>query len=366
MSRIRIGAAVAGGALLVTTCGLAGLVTVVSHSSASQAASVAARSAASSTNTMDALSSATVNTAALVSPKVTLIQSAAGLGSGEIIDSRGYVVTNYHVLSGGKSNLAPPFTVTLSNGRTYPASVAGTDSADDLAVLRIKATGLKPIGYGDSSKLRVGQIVLAVGNPLGYAQTVTFGIVSTLGRGLPEGGPATYLPNLIQTSAPINPGNSGGALVDLNGNLVGIPTLAAQDPNQGTAAQGIGFAIPSNRVKFIADQVIKNGKVVNTGRAYLGISALDVTPDVQAQYNLPINHGVLVAQVAKDGPAAKAGLTAGEIITNLNSTAIDNNTTLLDVLSTLQPNKSVSLQVVGTNGSKHTVKVTLGTLPAGQ
>ena len=363
MTHIRRGAAAAGSALLITTCAIAGLTTIVSRSSATQAAPAAA----SSTTTMDALSSATEHTAALVSPKVTLIQSSQGLGSGEIIDSRGYIVTNYHVLAGEQSaQLAPPFTVTLSNGKTYPASVAGTDSADDLAVLRIKATGLRPITYGDSTKLQVGQIVLAVGNPLGYAQTVTFGIISTLNRGLPEGGPATYLPNLIQTSAPINPGNSGGALVDLSGNLVGIPTLAAQDPNQGTAAQGIGFAIPSNRVKFIADQIIKNGKVVNTGRAYLGISALDVTSDVQAQYNLPVNHGVLVAQVAKSGPAAKAGLTAGEIITNLNGRTIDSNATLLDVLSTLQPGKTVSIQAVGTNGKTRTFKVTLGTLPAGQ
>ena len=131
-------------------------------------------------------------------------------------------------------------------------------------------------------QLHVGQFVLAMGNPLGYQQTVTFGIVSTLGRGLPEGQPAAFLPNLIQTSAPINPGNSGGALVDLYGRLVGIPTLAAQDPEQGTAAQGIGFAIPVNRVRVVTAQIIAHGKVTNSGRAFLGISELDVTPDVQA------------------------------------------------------------------------------------
>ena len=207
--------------------------------------------AAASTPT--ALSDASVNTAASVSPTVVLIQSSVGLGSGEVIDARGYIVTNYHVLLDGQASQAPPFTVTLSSGKLYKANVAGTDPNDDLAVLKINAGTLHPITFGDSSKLRVGQFVLAVGNPLGYSQTVTFGIVSTLGRGLSEGGPAAYLPNPIQTSAPINPGNSGGALVDLSGSLVGIPTLAAQDPEQGGAAQGIGFAIPSNRVRFIAD-----------------------------------------------------------------------------------------------------------------
>jgi len=189
--------------------------------------------------------------------------------------------------------------------------------------------------------------VLAVGNPLGYSQTVTFGIVSTLGRGLPENGPATYLPDLIQTSAPINPGNSGGALVDLSGNLVGVPTLAAQDPQQGGAAQGIGFAIPANRVRFITDQIVKTGKVINTGRAYLGVSGQDVSSDVQQQYNLPADHGVLLARVGSGTPAAKAGLRAGDIIVQVGDTTVSSNADLLDALARLQPGQSTRVGVVG-------------------
>ena len=301
--------------------------------------------------------------AAIVSPKVVLVTSAAGLGSGEIYDSRGDIVTNYHVLSGGGVTLQPPFSVGLSDGKTYPASVVGTDSADDLAVLKINAGTLKPISLGNSSILKVGQVVLAIGNPLGYVQTVTMGIVSTLGRGLPEGEPAAFLPDLIQTSAPINPGNSGGALVDLKGNLVGIPTLAAQDPEQGTAAQGIGFAIPVNRVIYVANQIIKYGKVVNSGRAYLGISAQDVTPDLQAQYGLPVSQGVLVAQVVSGGPAAKAGVQAGDIIVAINGRTVTGSADLLDALSSINPGQKVTLKLIDTSGHTRTLTVTTGTLP---
>jgi S1-C subfamily serine protease len=309
------------------------------------------------------LQAATISAAAAVSPRIVEIQSAAGLGSGEIIDARGYIVTNYHVLSGGGRQLAPPFTVTLPNGKTYPASVTGTDSADDLAVLKINAGTLQPITLGDSKTLRVGQFVLAVGNPLGYAQTVTFGIVSTLGRGVPERSPAAFLANMIQTSAPINPGNSGGALVNLQGQLVGIPTLAAVDPQQGGAAQGIGFAIPVDRVRFITQQLITSGKVTNSGRAYLGVTARDVNPQLQAAYGLPIDHGVLVVRVKSGSPAATAGLQSGDIIASLNGTTVNSNNDLLDTLSHLQPGQQVRLSVVGAAGGSTSVNVTLGTLP---
>ncbi|HWE60650.1 MAG TPA: trypsin-like peptidase domain-containing protein [Chloroflexota bacterium] len=317
----------------------------------------------STASVVDAFDAATESASAAVSPKVVLIQSAAGLGSGEIVDARGYIVTNYHVLSGGGQSLQPPFHVIMSDGKSYPASVAGTDAADDLAVLKISAGQLKPIAFGDSNKLRVGEFVLAVGNPLGYQQTVTFGIISTLGRGLPEGQPAAFLPNLIQTSAPINPGNSGGALVDLYGRLVGIPTLAAQDPQQGTAAQGIGFAIPVNRVRYVVGQIITYGKVVNSGRAFLGISALDITPDVQAQYGLPVAQGVLIYGTSPQGPAAKAGLKRGDIIVAINGRPVTSSADLLDTVSSLKPGQKATLQVVGANGKKRTITITLGVLP---
>jgi S1-C subfamily serine protease len=186
---------------------------------------------------------------------VTLTKGAA-LGSGVIIDSRGYIVTNNHVVSGALS-----IQVVLSNGTKEPAQLTGTDAANDLAVLKIAVPqgGLSVATLGDSSQLQVGQEVLAIGNPLGETETVTNGIVSALKRTVSEGQGGPTIQNAIQTDAPINPGNSGGALVDLQGNVVGIPTLTAIDPEFNTPANGVGFAIPSNRVKSIMTQLIPTG-----------------------------------------------------------------------------------------------------------
>jgi S1-C subfamily serine protease len=186
---------------------------------------------------------------------VTLTQGAA-LGSGVIIDSRGYIVTNNHVVSGALS-----IQVMLSNGTKEPAQLIGTDAANDLAVLKIAVPqgGLSVATLGDSSQLQVGQEVLAIGNPLGNTETVTNGIVSALKRTVSEGQGGATIHNAIQTDAPINPGNSGGALVDMQGNVVGIPTLTAIDPEFNTPANGVGFAIPSNRVKSIMTQLIPTG-----------------------------------------------------------------------------------------------------------
>jgi S1-C subfamily serine protease len=186
---------------------------------------------------------------------VTLAQGAA-LGSGVIIDSRGYIVTNNHVVSGTQS-----IEVILSNGTKEPAQLTGTDAADDLAVLKIAVppTGLSVATLGNSAQLQVGQAVLAIGNPLGDTETVTNGIVSALKRTVSEGQGGATIQNAIQTDAAINPGNSGGALVDLQGNVVGIPTLTAIDPEFNTPANGVGFAIPSNRVKSVVTQIIQTG-----------------------------------------------------------------------------------------------------------
>lgn len=186
---------------------------------------------------------------------VTLAQGAA-LGSGVIIDSRGYIVTNNHVVSGAQS-----IEVILSNGTKEPAQLTGTDAADDLAVLKIAVppAGLSVATLGDSAQLQVGQEVLAIGNPLGDTETVTNGIVSALKRSVSEGQGGATIQNAIQTDAAINPGNSGGALVDLQGNVVGIPTLTAIDPEFKTPANGVGFAIPSNRVKSVVTQIIQTG-----------------------------------------------------------------------------------------------------------
>jgi S1-C subfamily serine protease len=190
------------------------------------------------------------------------VANGKAIGSGELIDARGYIVTNNHVIRGART-----VQVVLYDGTNIPATIAGTDPSDDLAVLKIRPPQekLTVITLGDSSKLHVGQEVLAIGNPLGINETVTHGIVSALGRTVSEGQGGPVIHNAIQTDAPINPGNSGGALVDLQGNLVGIPTLTALDPEFHTPATGVGFAIPSNRVGVVVPEIIKTGKVPPTG-----------------------------------------------------------------------------------------------------
>jgi S1-C subfamily serine protease len=198
---------------------------------------------------------------AIVEVNVTTQQGGA-IGSGVIIDSRGYIVTNNHVVDGAQS-----MTVTLYDGTNLQAQLVGTDPADDLAVVQVTppSKGLTVAHIGDSSKLVVGQDVMAIGNPLGITQTVTNGIISAVGRSVSEGQGGATIPDAIQTDAAINPGNSGGALVDMQGNLIGIPTLTAIDPEFNTPASGVGFAIPSNRVASVVPQIISNGSVNSNG-----------------------------------------------------------------------------------------------------
>ena len=198
---------------------------------------------------------------AVVEVNVTTQQGGA-IGSGVIIDGRGYIVTNNHVVDGEQS-----MNVTLYDGTNLQAQLVGTDPADDLAVVKITppSKGLTVVQLGDSSKLTVGQDVMAIGNPLGITQTVTNGIISALGRSVSEGQGGATISNAIQTDAAINPGNSGGALVDMQGNLIGIPTLTAIDPEFNTPASGVGFAIPSNRVATIVPQIISTSSVSQNG-----------------------------------------------------------------------------------------------------
>ena len=282
-----------------------------------------------------------------VGPSVVLIQTDQGLGSGIVFDAKGDVVTNHHVVDN-----AGGFQVTLANGRQYRARLVGSFPADDLAVLHIDAGGLQPAAFADSSRLQVGDVALAIGNPLGLQSSVTEGIVSALGRTVNEDD-GVALPNVIQTSAAINPGNSGGALVNLQGQVIGIPTLAATDPQLGgSAAPGIGFAIPSNTVRDAATQLISQGKVTNSHRAWLGVEVAATT-----------SGGLLVSQVAAGGPAAKAGIRAGELITAVDGTATPDPGTLADVLAGLQPGQSVAVAVAHPGGARQTVRVTLGQFP---
>ena len=293
-----------------------------------------------------------------VLPSVVEIKTASGLGSGVVYDTAGHIVTNAHVVGSATS-----FQVFMAgSSKPLPARLTGSYPPDDLAVIKVTgAAHLVPAHFADSSKLRVGDIVLAMGNPLGLASSVTDGIISAVGRTVaepPEGGkPGATLPDVIQTSAAINPGNSGGALVNLADQVVGIPTLAATDQQLGGAAPGIGFAIPANIVTDIAGQIIKTGHVTNSHRAALGVRVQTVTgPDGQPA-------GVGIATVTPGGPAAKAGLQPGDVITKVNGTATPDTETLATVLAGLHPGQQVSLGVTKPDGSTTTVNVTLGELP---
>jgi S1-C subfamily serine protease len=264
-------------------------------------------------NNLEAVREAVVAkvTPTVVQINVTTVQGSA-IGSGVIIDKRGYIVTNNHVVSGAQS-----VQVVMSDGTKLVGQVSGTDPADDLAVVKINPPTNMPVAnLGNSSQLKVGQDVLAIGNPLGITQTVTNGIVSALNRTVSEGQGGANLPDAVQTDAPINPGNSGGALVDMQGNLIGIPTLTAIDPEFNAPASGVGFAIPSNRVSFIVPQIIQSGKVTHTGRSALGISAVPVDQSVQAQDNLSVDYGVYIAELVSGGGAQKAGLQVGDVNTD--------------------------------------------------
>jgi S1-C subfamily serine protease len=291
------------------------------------------------------------------------VQGGEVIGSGEIITDDGYIVTNDHVVQDGGS-----FTVTLSNGQTFPADVRGQSAQDDLAILKISAANLQAINFAPSSDVQVGQFVIAIGSPLGLDQSATFGIVSALNRTAGEGqdGPAAVLTGLIQTSAPINPGNSGGALVDLQGRLVGVPTLAAANSQTGGAADGIGFAIPSDRVKFVADQLIKNGKLVSSGQGFLGIQGQDVTPQLASAFNLPVQSGVQIGDFANDAsgksPAQAAGLQKGDIIVAVDGTTVNDSSDLVSALLNKSPGTQVKITVARGSG-KQTVTVTLGERP---
>jgi S1-C subfamily serine protease len=280
-------------------------------------------------------------------PEVVQIADPQGLGSGVVFDRLGDVVTNAHVVAGGG-----PLRVTDSAGHTYPATVVGTFPPDDIAVVRARDASLPSATFGDSRKLQVGDIVLAIGNPLGLRSSVTNGIVSALGRTVGEpNGPV--LPNVIQTSAPINPGNSGGALVGLNGEVVGIPTLAATDPELGgSAAPGIGFAIPSSVVTDIARQIVTNGHVIRSHRAFLGVDLAS-----------GLVNGAVVVAVRPGGPAARAGIRPGYTITAVNGESVGSPSDVAAVLATLAPGRTVAVQIVKPSGAVTTVMVKLGQYP---
>ncbi|MCX4786219.1 MULTISPECIES: S1C family serine protease [unclassified Streptomyces] len=290
-----------------------------------------------------------------VLPSVVQIETSSGLGSGVVYDAKGHIVTNAHVVGSDTT-----FKVTVATGeKVLKASLVASYPEQDLAVLKLDTPpdGLKPAKFGNSEKVEVGQIVLAMGSPLGLSSSVTQGIVSALGRTVSEsqagGGTGATIANMVQTSAAINPGNSGGALVNLDSEVIGIPTLAAIDTQMGdTAAPGIGFAIPVSIVKTIADQIIKSGKVTDSGRAALNITGRTV---VDQNYQPA---GVALVSVTKGGAAQKAGLRAGDIITRIGDQPVTTITSLSEALASDKPGQKVTVTYLR-NGAEKTVQVTL-------
>jgi len=286
-----------------------------------------------------------------VQPSVVEIMTTTGLGSGVVFDTKGDIVTNAHVVGDATS-----FVVLFSDGTRAKGTLVGTYAPDDLAVVRVSPPkGIRAAHFGSSSALQVGDIVLAMGNPLGLSSSVTDGIVSFNGRAVSEGN-GVVLPDLVQTSAAINPGNSGGALVDLSGQVVGVPTLGASGGSSGTAVTGIGFAIPSDTVKLVVPQLVATGKVTKSGRASLGISGTTALSfGGQAV-------GVEVTGLVPGGPAARASIAVGDLITKIGSTATPELAELQTVLAGLDPGKRVQVTVSSPSGAERVVVVVLGDL----
>jgi Do/DeqQ family serine protease len=259
-------------------------------------------------------------------------QRASSLGSGVIVSASGFVLTNHHVVEA-----ADEIEVALADGKKLLAKVVGNDPETDLAVLRVSAENLPAITFGSSEALKVGDIVLAIGNPFGVGQTVTGGIVSALGR---SGLGINTFENFIQTDAPINPGNSGGALIDAGGNLVGINTaIVAQ---RSGVSMGIGFAIPVSTAKMVLEQIIKSGTVT---RGWIGVEVQEITPALAESFRLGGQRGALVAGVLRGGPADKAGVKPGDVLVEVEGKPVLDPTAVLNLIAALPPNTSAKMKL---------------------
>ena len=267
------------------------------------------------------------------------------MGSGVIVSPDGYIITNNHVVDG-----ASELTVTLPDKREFKAKIVGTDPKTDLAVIKIDASNLPHVRWGDSSKLQVGEYVLAVGNPFGLNSTVTLGIVSALGRGHMG---ITQYEDFIQTDAAINPGNSGGALINTAGELVGINTAIV---SQTGGYQGVGFAVPANMAKPVFESLVKNGKVV---RGYLGVAIQDLTQDLAKSFGVKQAKGALVSSVAEDSPAQRAGLKQGDVIVAYEGKPVEDPAALQREVTHTPVNTKATLKVIR-DGREQEVTVIIG------
>jgi putative serine protease PepD len=377
--------AIGGGAAVLASVLTAGIVTTRDNTAAASQPSSSSGSSAPAENTAPLVNSTASNpnwtaVAAAVQPSVVAVQLNLGggqgdQGSGIIYDKSGHVLTNNHVVggAGGSGQLS----VILSDGRTYEASVVGTDPSTDLAVLKIKnpPSDLKPATIGNSSAIKVGDPVMAIGNPLGLSDTVTTGIVSALNRpvtttqqsqgdnsnpfGLGQAQAEAVVTNAIQTDAAINPGNSGGALIDAHGRVIGVTSSIASLGSSSSGQSGnigLGFAIPSSEAKDVADQLIQTGSVKH---ALLGVTLKDGTANIAGAQR----RAAVVDTLSAGGAAESGGVKAGDAIIALNGTTVDGSESLVAQIRALRPGTKITLTVVR-NGNRQDLQVTLGTRPA--
>jgi serine protease Do len=358
--------AIAGGAVVyqVVRQGTSAAIPAVSSPSSVGSPAVSSQKGTLSIDTTDVQTTITKSVQAVGPSVVTVVGTIPGQatffgstsdqkvsGSGVFISSSGYLLTNNHVVDQAKD-----VNIILSDGRQEKATVVGTDAYADLAVLR--ATDPAPVAatLGNSDVLDPGEMVIAIGSPLGdFKNTVTVGVVSATGRSI-DTGQGYQIEGLIQTDAAINAGNSGGPLVNLAGEVVGINTLVVRGSGSGTLAEGLGFAIPINTAKVVAEQIIQKGYV---SRPFLGTRWQQVTPDIAAAYRLPADWGVYLTQVEAGSPAAKAGLQRGDLITRVGETSLDETHSFLNLLFEYKAGDTIQIGFMRGN-SEMTVTVVLG------
>ena len=275
-------------------------------------------------------------------------QRENSLGSGVIVSTQGLILTNHHVIES-----ADEIEVALADGRTVSARVVGTDPETDLAVLKVDVKNLPAITFAKADQINVGDVVLAIGNPFGVGQTVTQGIISAVGRS--HLGINTF-ENFIQTDAPINPGNSGGALIDTDGNLVGVNSAIY---SRSGGSMGIGFAIPVSLAKQVMEQIIRQGSVT---RGWIGIEAQDITPELAESFRLKEVRGSLIAGILRDSPAERAGLRPGDILLEIDGRQVQDSSSMLNLISSLKPNKKAVLKI-SRDQKEFSVPVLIGKRP---
>jgi serine protease DegQ len=275
-------------------------------------------------------------------------EQMASLGSGVIVSSDGYILTNYHVVEA-----ADEIEVGLADGRKAQARIVGTDPETDLAVIRIKERNLPVMVLGRADEARVGDVVLAIGNPFGVGQTVTMGIISALGRNNLH---INHFENFIQTDAAINFGNSGGALVDTHGNLLGINSAIY---SQTGGSVGIGFAIPVSTAKTVLEDIIQHGQVV---RGWIGVESQDITPELADSFGLGKSSGAIIAGVVRGGPADRAGIRPGDILLTVDGKQVSNTNDMLNLIAQLAPDRKARMTVMRKN-RQATLDVLVGKRP---